>query len=46
MLRDADFGTIHSFAFFDRPPHLGPPADESHSRWLFLASPNGVEASR
>ena len=38
-LTEAGFGTIHAFAFFDRPPHLGPPAEENDSRWLLFASP-------
>ena len=46
MLAEAGFGTVHNFAFFDRPPHLGPPADETHSRWLLLASPTGSGDSR
>lgn len=40
MLSEAGFETVYCFAFFDRPPHLGPPAEESHSRWLLLASPS------
>lgn len=39
MLAEAGFATVHGYAFFDRPPHLGPPAAESDSRWLLLASP-------
>jgi len=39
MLSEAGFGAIHRFAFFDRPPHLGPPAEETDSRWLLFASP-------
>lgn len=45
MLTEAGFTTIHGYAYFDRSPHLGPPAAEEHSRWLLLASPAGRESS-
>lgn len=46
MLTEAGFGTIHGFAFFDRPPHLGPPAEETDSRWLLFASPIPPETAQ
>ncbi len=45
MLTEAGFETVYSFAFFDRPPHLGPPAEESDSRWLLLAGPSPCETT-
>jgi len=44
-LSEAGFGTIHRFAFFDRPPHLGPPAEETDSRWLLFAGPTTPEGT-
>ena len=44
-LAEAGFDTVHSYAFFDRAPHLGPPAEETHSRWLLLASPARTSAA-
>ena len=39
LLIEAGFNQAFSYAFFDRPPHLGPPATEEHRRWMIFASP-------
>lgn len=46
ILAGAGFGSIHAYAFHDRTPHLGPPASEEDSRWLFLARPSVQEIAR
>jgi ubiquinone/menaquinone biosynthesis C-methylase UbiE len=38
-LEEVGFRTVFAYAFFDRPPHLGPPAAPEHRRWIFFVSP-------
>lgn len=46
ILTEAGFASIHAYAFHDRTPHLGPPASEEDSRWLFLARPSAQVSGR